>query len=248
VLDSWESVSTFSHADSARVLRLAGAGLEELKFPPLVRPDVPLDSAPTKDLIDWAVQLYSFSLLSQLRAVLRGVISVIETHNIPALRIMVRALFEMGAHSYYVKKHVKQHLEADHLEAPWEFLLPLGTSSLYAISPYPEESQLFPSPAHIDKVIHCFNEIMEGDALESYSLLSQFSHVDMAVFKQHYQWEGGRLITFDVPEGNMSTALPLGASATLAALDAVSELLELSNETEIRTKVNGLLANIVSSG
>jgi len=55
------------------------------------------------------------------------------------------------------------------------------------------------------------------------------------------------LITFEAPEGNMSTALPLGASSTLAALDAVSELLEWSNETEIQTKLTGLLAKIVSS-
>jgi len=190
VLDSRESVTKPSHSDSAQVLRIAEAFLDELKFPPLLRPDVPLDSIPTKELIDWAVDLYSFSLLSQLRAVLRGVISLVETRNIPALRILVRALFEMGAHSCYVKKHLRQHLEWNHLEAAWEFLLPLGTSNLYTISPYPEESQLFPSSTHIDKVIRCFNEIMEGDALESYSLLSEFCHVDMAVFKQHYQWEG----------------------------------------------------------
>src|SRR5487761_618042 len=145
VLDSRESVTKPSHADSAQVLRIAEAFLDELKFPPLLRPDVPLDSTPTKELIDWAVDLYSFSLLSQLRAVLRGVISLVDTHNIPALRILVRALFEMGAHSCYVKKHLRQHLEWNHLEAAWDFLLPLGTSNLYTISPYPEESQLFPS-------------------------------------------------------------------------------------------------------
>ncbi|MHB8526425.1 MAG: hypothetical protein ACYDD2_09755 [Candidatus Acidiferrales bacterium] len=236
------------HAHSAQVLRLAGAGLEGLKFPSLIRPDISFDSAPTKELINWVVQLYSFSLLSQLRAVLGGVISLVETRNIPALRMLVRALFEMGAHSCYVKKHVKQCLEANHLEEAWEFLLPLGTSTLYTISPYSEDSPLFPSPAHIDKVINCFNEIMEGDALESYSLLSEYCHVDMAVFKQHYDWEGSRVVTFDVPERDMSKVLPLGASATLAALDAVSELLELANETEIRTKVTRLLARIVSSG
>ena len=235
------------HAHSAQVLRLAGAGLEELKFPSLIRPDISFDSAPTKELINWVVQLYSFSLLSQLRAVLGGVISLVETRNIPALRMLVRALFEMGAHSCYVKRHVTQRLEANHPGEAWEFLLPLGTSTLYTMSPYSEDSSLFPSPAHIDKVIHCFNEIMEGNALESYSLLSEFCHVDMAVFKQHYDWEGSRVVTFDVPERDLSKVLPLGASSTLAALDAVSELLELANETEIRTKVVGMLARIVSS-
>jgi len=240
-------VTNSSHTHSAQVLRLAGAGLEDLKFPLLVRPGMPLDSTPTKDSIDWAVQFYSFSLLSQLRAVLAGVIALVETRNIPPLRILVRAVFEMGAHSCYVKRHLTQHLEANHLEEAWEFLLPLGTSTLYTISPYPEDSPLFPSPAHIDKVIHCFNEITNGDALESYSLLSEFCRVDMAVFKQHYNWEDSRVVTFDVPERDMSKVLPLGASATLAALDAVSELLELANETEIRTKVAGILARIVSS-
>jgi len=114
------------------------------------------------------------------------------------------------------------------------------------ISPYPQESQLFPSPAHIGEVINCFNEIMEGDAATIYGLLSEFCHPDMAVLKQHFQWDGTQSVTFDAPEGN--TALPVGASATLAALEAVSELLELSNETEIRTKVAQLLRKLVSSG
>ena len=172
---------------------------------------------------------------------------MIEARNIPALRIIVRALFELGAHSYYVKKHVKKHLQEKNLDATWKFLIPVGTSSLYTISPNPQESRLFPSPAHIGEVINCFNEIMDGDAATIYGLLSEFCHPDMAVLKQHFQWDGTQLVTFDAPEGNPSTALPLGASATLAALDAVSELLELSNETEIRTKVVQLLRTLVSS-
>jgi hypothetical protein len=247
VLDLSESVTIPPDTDSAQLLRIAAASLEELKFPPLVRPNVPFNSTPTKDLVDWAIQLYSFSSLSQFRALLRGVIPLMEARNIPALRLIVRALFELGAHSCYVKKHVKQHLEAKNLEAAWNFLIPVGTSSLYTISPYPPESQLFPSPAHIEKVIDCFNEIMEGEAADIYSLLSEFCHPDMAALRQHYQWDGSQLVTFDAPEGNLSTALPLGASVTLAALDAVSELLELSNETEIRTQVIQLLQKLVSS-
>ncbi|MGB2886276.1 MAG: hypothetical protein WBC04_01135 [Candidatus Acidiferrales bacterium] len=247
VLDLLESVSIPPNTDSAQLLRIAAASLEELEFPPLVRPNVPFNSAPTKDLVDWTMQLYSFSFLSQFRALLRGVIPLMEARNIPALRIIVRALFELGAHSYYVKKHVKQHLEANNLEATWDFLIPVGTSSLYTISPYPLESQLFPSPAHSGQVINCFNEIMEGNAADIYSLLSEFCHPDMAAIKQHYLWDGSQLVTFDAPEGNLSTALPLGASVTLAALDAINELLELSNETEIRTKVIQLLRKLVSS-
>ena len=247
MLNLLESVTIPLNTDSGQLLRIVDASLEELEFPPLVRPDVPFDSPPTKDLVDWTIQLYSFSFLSQFRALLRGVIPLIEARNIPALRIIVRALFEMGAHSCYVKNHVKQHLEAKNLEAAWDFLLPLATSNLYTISPYPQESQLFPSPAHIERVINCFNEIMEGDAAEAYSLLTEFCHPALAVFKQHYQWEASRLVTFDAPEENLGTALPLGASSTLAALDAVSELLALSNETEIRTKLIQLLGRLVSS-
>jgi hypothetical protein len=157
----------------------------------------------------------------------------------------VRALFELRAHSYSVKKHVKQHLHAKNLEATWDFLIPVETSGLSTISPYPQESQLFPSPAHIGEVINCFNEITDGDAATVYSLLGEFCHPDMAALRQHFQWDGSQLVTFDVPEGN--TALPLGASATLAALNAVSELLEMSHETEIRTKVIQLLRKLVTS-
>jgi hypothetical protein len=230
--------------DSAQLLRIAESSLEGFKFPPLVRPDVPFNSAPTKDLVDWTIQLYSFSLLSQFRALLRGIIPLIEARNVPALRVIVRALFELGAHAYYVNKHVKQCLDAKNLDAAWDFLIPVGTSGLSAISPYPQESQLFPSPARIGEVIDCFNEITDGDAGAIYSFLSQFCRPDMAALRQHFHWDGTQLITFDVPKGN--TALPLGAAATLAALDAVSELLELSNETEIRTKMIQLLRKLVS--
>ena len=245
VLDSFGSVTIPPDTESAQLLRIAEASLEGVKFPPLVRPNVPFNSAPTNDLIDWTIQLYSFSFLSQFRALLRGVIPLIETRNIPTLRIIVRALFELGAHSYYVKKHVKQHLDAKNLEATWDFLIPVGTSGLSTISPYPQESQLFPSSAHIGEVINCFNEITDGDAATVYSLLSEFCHPDMAALRQHFQWDGSQLVTFDVPEGN--TALPLGASATLAALNAVSELLELSHETEIRMQVIQLLRKLVTS-
>ena len=78
-------------------------------------------------------------------------------------------------------------------------------------------------------------------------VLSEFCHPDIAALRQHFQWDGSQLVTFDAPEGKLSTSLPLGASATLAALDAVSELLELSNETEIRTKVIHLLRKLVSA-
>jgi hypothetical protein len=245
VLDLFESVTNPLDTDSAQVLRIAEASLEELKFPRLVRPNIPFSSAPTKGLVDWAIQLYSFSFLSQFRALLRGLIPLIEGRNIPALRIIVRALFELGAHSYYVKHHVKKHLQEKNLGATWIFLIPVGTSSLYTISPYPQESQLFPSPAHIGNVINCFNEIMEGDAATIYGLLSEFCHPDMAVLKQHFHWDGTRSVTFDGPEGN--TTLPVGASATLAALAAVSELLKLSNETEIRVKVVQLLRKLLSN-
>ena len=247
MLDSFESVTIPRDTKSAQLLRIAEASLEGFKFPPLVRPNVPFNSAPTKDLVDWTIQLYSFSFLSQFRALLRGVIPLIEARNIPTLRIIVRALFELGAHSYYVRKHAKQHLDAKNLEATWDFLIPVGTSVLSTISPYPQESQLFPSSAHIGEVINCFNQIMEGDAANIYSLLSEFCHPDMAALRQHFQWDGSQLVTFDAPAGNLSTALTLGASATLAALDAVSELLELSNETEIRAKVIQLLRKLVSS-
>jgi hypothetical protein len=78
-----------------------------------------------------------------------------------------------------------------------------------------------------------------------YGLLSEFCHPDIAVLKQHFQWDGTQSVTFDAQEGK--TALPVGASATLAALAAVSELLELSNETEIRMKVVQLLRKLLSS-
>jgi len=172
-----------------------------------------------------------------------GIVTLADTDNKAAVRIVGRSSFELCAHVYYVKKHLKQHLDRKDLSAAWNFLLPVATGSRYINEILPEESTMFPASAHISKAINCFKEIMPSDAQEDYSYLSEYCHPNMMAFAQHCQWTTPETIEFiDV--------VPFGAFGAIAAsaingLAATEELLGIGNEKEIRKAIRNLLHSLV---
>ena len=142
------------------MLRLTTDHLRQLKFERLVRPQIGASQPPTKELVNWGVQAYSIPWLLQFCSLVGGIVALFETNNKAGARILGRSCFELCAHSYYVKKHVKQYLEERNLNAAWKFLLPIGTGSRYINEHHPEDSTLFPAPPHIKKAINCFKEVM----------------------------------------------------------------------------------------
>jgi hypothetical protein len=145
------------------------------------------------------------------------------------------------AHIYYVKKHLKQHLDANDLAAAWKFLLPVSTGSRYINELYPEGEELFPVGAHVSKAVKCFKEIMpkSSDDDDDYSYLSEFCHPNLMAFSQHYRWTSPQTIEFlDATSDGASGAITASAIQGLLVL---YELLGIGHETDIRTAIADLL-------
>jgi hypothetical protein len=224
---------------SLHILRLIAAHLMRVIFPALKRPRVLPDEPPTPELIEWATKAYCFPWIKQFADLVGGVVVLDDTDNKASVRVLGRSAFELCAHMYYVKKHLKQHIQANNLRAAWEFLTPIATGSRYVNDVHPEGSDLFPCGPHIIKAVNCFKEVMPKDSWEDYSYLSEFCHPNMMTFAQHYTWTTPEVIEF-------GTAVAFGAYGAIAAsaiqgLLALNELLSACRETQIRKAVLQLL-------
>lgn len=169
--------------------RATSNALDNAIFPILERPNVPKGASRTRELIHWAVRFYCFSILSHFRELLRSFLCLIDNGYIPAAFIVGRSLFEMGANSYYVHKHVMQYLGSKDLSSAWKFLSKINMGNRYMRSKKDDKEVDFPEPGDIGKAVHSFNEWGKLDIGSMYSYLSEYSHPNMAAYSHYYEFK-----------------------------------------------------------
>lgn len=228
--------------DSFATLRLIADRTKRFGFPNLKRPATPPNKPATHELVSWGAQVYCFSWMRHLSTLVNGIITLKDAGNTPSARILARSVFELGAHAYYVKKHLKQHLDFKNVDAAWNLLTPVMTGSRYINEQHPEEGAMLPAPAHIAKVINSFGEML-GDAREGYSFLSEFCHPSTFAFSQHYLWANPLEVQFvdHDPAGAFGTT----AAACLGGLMAIEEILRLTKEKTVLRCLHRLCEAIV---
>lgn len=178
-----------------------------------------------------------------MSALLSGILLLSDSGNKAAVRIVGRSSYEFSAHAYYVKKHMKQHLDAKDLDAAWKFLLPIATGSRYINEfHHPEESEMFPAPPHVIKAINCFQEVMPKGSGDDYSYLGEFCHPNTMTFQQHYRWTSQYTIDFE--DEVAFGAFGAIAASSINGLMAIGELLKLANERQINGAIVKLLVTI----
>jgi hypothetical protein len=228
---------------SFEALRLIADHTKTFSFPNLSRPSVPPKQPATRELVNWGAQVYCFSWLLHLSALLNGLLTLDDAGNRPSAIILARSAYELGAHAYYVKKHLKQHIDAKNYDAAWKFLLAITTGSRYMTEQFPSTGEMFPTAAHISKMIKAFGEVMPEDAIENYSFLSEFSHPNSFTFGQHHDWLTPYEVSF-VPQ-KASGMFGATAAACIQGLMAIQQLLVLTDEEPAATELHQLLVDLV---
>lgn len=223
--------------------------LATLSFPPLLRPSAP-DHAPTRDLVDWAIRVYCYSLLSHYREMLDSFLDLTAHGRIPAAFPVARCLYELGAHSYYANKHVTQYLRAQDVHSTWGFLTDITLGSRWmresaAQGGERHEESSFPMPREIAKVIRCFNEYTKtGHAIKSYSFLSEYCHPSMPAFSQYHDMGEGNppWVKFGSPPRNPTDALVPSVSISLTVvLEQLLNLLIETDEADVAREIKSIL-------
>ena len=235
--------------DAAAATRVAQEKLGGIALPVLARPPVPEKASPTQELVYWAAKVYCFSLLASLREMLKSFLFLAGSGHVPASILVARCLFEMGAHTYYVHKHVTQYLDGGDINRAWEFLEEINMGSRYMKEEYgqAEEQQQFPASREIGKVIRCYDEWLgqPGRASTEYSFLSEFAHPNMAAFSHYYGMSSGEsgftVVTFHEPKRE-TERVPFDhvSLAVTSSLQFTLKILGRIGETEVASQINAV--------
>src|SRR5690348_10384506 len=226
------------------VLRLIAERTNRLRFSNLPRPHIPYDKPATDELVNWGVCVYCYSWLRHFSRLVNGIIVLKDAGNTPSAIIVARSAFELGAHAYYVNKHLTQHVDLMDLDAAWKFLGPVSSGSRYINKVHPQESDMFPESPHIHKVVNCFGEIQPG-ASEDYSFMSGYSHPNMFAFSQYGRWPNPFEIQFvdREPGGWLGST----AASCLSGLTQIEEMLRLARDGAVRPALVRLLKELAES-
>jgi len=211
-------------------IRSLSQQLSKLNFPNLRRPEPTSEGAVTLDLIHWAVRFYVYSALSHFREMIRSFLFLGDNDYIPAGFMILRSLFEIGAHTYYVRKHVVQFLDAADLWSAWNFLYEINMGSLYIHSVNNDSEH--PLPRHIGRVVRSFDEWKHPN---DYKFLSEFAHPNMGAFSHYYEFIRLNSHESEVRflHGFSEDGFPDLSQEIAATLQFCSNLLELTKETEV---------------
>ncbi len=231
-------ISAIEKDGSFITLRLIAEGLTRFKLPDLI----PVDrkGVMTPELIAWGTRLYCFSWLKHMCMISNGMMTLADAGNIPSARILGRTAYELGAHAYYVKKHLRQFTKVGELTAAWEFLTPIAVGSRYISEQSPKNSEAFISPPHIKKAINCFKETLPPYAKENYSYLSEFCHPNMMALRQYYEWTGPGSVKF-VDQNPTEGVFGPPVAAMIQGFLAVNDLLELASEKMVSQSLHRLM-------
>jgi hypothetical protein len=108
----------------------ASGHLCRIQLPELNRPAVGHKQKPTLDFANCASQMYYFSLLAHFREMLRSLLDLVQDNFVPASVVVARCLFEMAAHAHSAHKHAVRYLDANDLQADWDFLVEINMGNL----------------------------------------------------------------------------------------------------------------------
>lgn len=240
-----------------RLIKIAEvlAQLEGIVFASLERPQVPRGSPPTPELVNWAVRMYCFSSLSHCREMLRSFLLLTKNGRIPATFVVSRCLFELGAQSYYVHKHLTQYLGSKELRSAWKFLSEINMGNRY-MNEYGgrggNKESSFPAVREVKKMIRAWGELTKQDMRRMYSSLSEFAHPNMAAFSHYYKMKArdGRkvIVSFPGPSEDPGTAPLAEVSMSLGSiLYFGTKLLDITSETDVRTKLAAALRDLMQN-
>jgi hypothetical protein len=226
----------------AQTRRLSGE-LSKLNFPNLLRPQPTSEGVVTLDLIYWAVRFYVYSVLSHFREMIRSFLFLGDDDYVPAAFVILRCLFEIGAQTYYVHKHLIQFLNASDLWSAWNFLYEINMGSLYIRTG--KNGTDYPRPRHIGKVVRSFDEW--GHATD-YKFLSEFAHPNMGAFSQYYQFvkRDSEEIEICFSRNFSDDAFPDMSKEFVTTLHFCLELLNLTGETESAGPLKEILLGYVA--
>jgi hypothetical protein len=230
------------------------AQLQKLRFPDLPRPAGDARDPISDELLGWSIQMYCFSLVSHFREMLSSFLALVKRGYVPAALVILRTMYEMAAHVYYVNNTLAGYLSAKNVRAAWEFLHDINMGSSYMQKPTRKMNKetgidlTFPVPRAIGKALSVFNEVVPNNQVaDNYAFLSEFSHPNMAAFSHYYRMDKSRggPVFVSPSRGRTAVSFPLADISTTFFLVSTTKLLAAGNEQLVQSRLSNILEKYV---
>jgi hypothetical protein len=201
--------------------------------------------------IRWAVTYYVYSVIAHIRTVLRGLIVLADSRNIPTAMVVCRHIFEWGAQVCYMNENLQKHVAARDWDAARDLLNQAVMGSRW-IREYGHKYDPTQIKAEIPNAIRLKNALASyeahvektfgGDTKEDYTHLSEHSHPNSVCLQQYHDDIPGQQIRFTEP--TKGSPLPVVNWCLIDLNTLLLELLNLSGEETVRPQIAAILKEI----
>jgi hypothetical protein len=227
-------------------LEIVSDGLQKTALPTLVRPDPSRLSAtddPKEVYILWAIQYYVYSVIAHVRTVLRGLVLLAKSGNIPTAFVVCRHVFEWAAQVCYMNENLAKYVSAKDWNAARDLLnkAVIGSKWIkehgHKYDPVQVTSEI-PDTIRLNKVLASYEahlkETYGTEAKDDYSHLSEHSHPNAACFTQYHD-EDASEVRFIEP--SVGSPLPVVNWCLIDLTTLLLSLLKLSREQTVRPQI-----------
>jgi hypothetical protein len=203
--------------------------------------------------IRWAIAYYVYSVIAHIRVVLRGVIVLAESGNIPTAMVACRHVFEWAAQVCYMNENLQKYIAAKDWDAARDLLNQAVIGSRWIkeyghkYDPTQIKAEDIPNSIRLSKVLASYETHVEktfgGDTKDDYAHLSEHSHPNSACFQQYHDGDApGGEIRFREPSAG--SPLPVVNWCLIDLSTLLLELLGLSGESTVKPKLVAILKEI----
>jgi hypothetical protein len=202
--------------------------------------------------IRWAITYYAYSVIAHIRTVLRGLIVLAETGNIPTAIIVCRHVFEWAAQVCYMNENLDKFFAARDWDAARDLLnqAVIGSKWIKEHGHKYDPTQVkadIPNTIRLNKALASYEvrlkQLYGIDGKDDYGHLSEHSHPNSACFQQYHDGEvPGREIRFKEP--TTGSPLPVVNWCLIDLNTLLLDLLRLSGDTTVRLQIAAILEQI----
>lgn len=219
-----------------------------------------LDPPPTKGksqdegkdaCIRWGITYYVYSVIAHVRVVLRGLIVLADSGNIPAAMVVTRHVFEWAAQVCYMNENLQKHVGARDWDAARDLLdqAVIGSRWIREYGQKYDSTQTktdIPNAIRLKTILASYEVHVEktfgGDTKNDYAHLSEHSHPNSLCLQQYHDDIPGRPIQFKEP--TQGSPLPVVNWCLIDLCTLLLALLQLGSDNIVQPRLAATLTEI----
>jgi hypothetical protein len=229
--------------------------LQQLQLPSLIRPAVGPDDPPTLELVQFDLKAYAYSSIAYVRNLLDGFLILSASHNVAAVDLVIRNLYEWTMQASYVDQQNRAPIKADNFVECRSIMDRIQTGNgwvkrhgdKYWKPPFDDDIPESLRIKHLVKAYkaHQLEHRKEETVEDDYGYLSEHAHPNSFCFLDVTRRNGSTLEFVEPTPGTRNRGIVPATMIDWAL--CIYNILGLAGETAIRIEFVAMLKRIVTA-